>query len=181
MEKELQIKIEKSPEELKQEVERVVKKMHTDGVTLKEALGVKDEFLEEMYGLAYNNYEQGKLKEALGLFQILVGCAPNEIKFVYGLASCQHQMQEYNEAVGGFAIALALDPLNPFAAFYIADCYLRMDLFADAKDYLKLAVGMCSESQKYSVLKQQAELILNNIENFKKEAYKYLDREGKKS
>lgn len=160
-------KLTKNGDEITADIQKVLQLMHEKKCTLKEALNVNETFIEEIYSLAYANYEQGKFKEALGFFQILAGISPDEFRFMYGLASCHHQLGDYQEALSGFALSLGLEPLNPMPAFYLGDCYLRLELFAEAREFLSLTIELCRDDEKYQFLKEQAGLILQNLEQKK--------------
>jgi type III secretion system low calcium response chaperone LcrH/SycD len=151
------------PKDMPEEVNKVLQKMHDHKLTLKEAMGVSDDFLEEMYSVAYNYYEQGKLKESLSLFQILVGICPENFRFAFGIASAHHQLGQYYDAAGAYALALSNEPLNPVASFYLADCYYRLDFKKETREALELTVELCEQDERYATIREQSLLMLNKL------------------
>lgn len=152
-----------SAKEVQKEAEAVLMKMHKEGLTAKQAMNINENLLEEVYSLAYSNYDQGKYKEALSLFQLLTGASPNEYRYVLGFASCYHQLNDIDNAICGFSLAQGLDPINPTPAYYLADCFIKRELIPEAKDFLHLSIELCGKNEKHKNLKEKAELILQTI------------------
>ncbi|MFC2049475.1 SycD/LcrH family type III secretion system chaperone [Chlamydiota bacterium] len=144
--------------------EEVLRKMQENpGMTLKEATGVSDEVLEEIYHLAYTFYNQGKYKEAAALFQFLSGASPSTYKYVLGLASCFHQCESYEQAAIGFYIALQTQPDNPIPAYYITDCFLKQDLKEEALEFAEVTLMICEDKPKYAELSHRCRLIIESL------------------
>jgi type III secretion system low calcium response chaperone LcrH/SycD len=133
------------------------------GMTLKDATGVSDKALEEVYCLAYNFYNQGKYRESISLFEFLAGACPKTYKYILGLASSYHQIQAYNEAFVGFYIALHLEPNNPIPAYYSMDCLLKQNLAEEALEFAEAASQICENRPEYAELKQRCELIAETL------------------
>lgn len=146
----------------------VLQKMQeNEGMTLKEATGVSDEALEEIYSLAYTFYNQGKYKEAMALFQYLSLTASSTYKYLFGLAACYHQVQAYEQAAVGFYVALNIEPEDPIPAYYIMDCFLKQDLYEEAEEFADITITICEDKEPYRELKQRAELIKNSLKENK--------------
>ncbi|MCC5832231.1 MAG: SycD/LcrH family type III secretion system chaperone [Chlamydiales bacterium] len=133
------------------------------GMTLKDATGISDQSLEEIYSLAYGYYNQGKYKESASLFQFLASCSPNIYKFVLGLASSYHQLGIYQEAVAGFYIALEIEPDNPIPAYYITDCFLKQGLYEEAAEVTEVTIFICENRPEFRDLKNRCELIQRTL------------------
>lgn len=152
----------------KEQVETFAKKVLSEmekheGMTVQEALGVSDDALEEVYGLAYMYYNQAKYQEANALFQLLASSAPSNFKYVLGLASTYHQMKAYEDAAVGFYVALNIDPENPFPAYYITDCFLKQNLLEEAKEFAEITIEICEDREEYAALKNRCRLILKSF------------------
>jgi type III secretion system low calcium response chaperone LcrH/SycD len=136
-----------------------------EGMTLKDATGISDDALEEIYSLAYNYYNQGKYEEALALFNFLASASPSVYKYVLGLASTYHQMNSFGDAIVGFYIAMHLNPEDPTPAYYITDSFLKLNRPEDAVEYADLTIKACKDRPEYSELKERCKLIKKNIKN----------------
>lgn len=144
-------------------VEEIIHKMKTEGGTLQEHLGISDEVLEGVYTLAYGYYNQGKYKESVSLFELLVGTSPKTYKYMLGLASSYHQLEYYTEASLAFFIALPLSLGDPLPAYYIADCFMKQNLRKEASEYLDLTIDLCDNQASYREVKERCILIKKSI------------------
>ena len=147
--------------------EVLLKMQENEGMTLKDATGVSDESLEEMYSLAYTFYNQGKYQESLALFQFLAGAAPNTYKYVLGLAASYHQVKAYEEAAVGFYIALNIQPDNPVPAYHITDCFLKQKMYEKAEEFAEVTSIICDNREEYTELQQRSNLIRKSLESKK--------------
>ncbi|MEZ5315270.1 MAG: SycD/LcrH family type III secretion system chaperone [Chlamydiales bacterium] len=135
------------------------------GMTLQEAIGISDQALEEVYGLAYNFYSQGKYKESVSLFHFLAGASPKTYKYIFGLASSYHELGIYQESMVGFYVALGLEPNNPLPAYYITDAFLKQDLIEEAKEFVEVTISICGDDPEYQNMKHRCELIQQSLKN----------------
>ncbi|NGX60903.1 MAG: Chaperone protein IpgC [Chlamydiae bacterium] len=145
----------------------VLEKMNEKGMSLKEATGVSEESLEEMYALAYGYYNQGKFEEAVSLFKFLSIASPDTYRYVLGMAASFHQLKSYKEAATGFYLALNLEP-NPFAGYYLLDAFLKQDLFDEAREFIDLLLELCEEQPGYEEIQGRVELIKKSLNDKKK-------------
>ncbi|MCH9611344.1 MAG: hypothetical protein S4CHLAM81_15330 [Chlamydiales bacterium] len=157
-----------TPEEIERESQRILKKMKDEGITLQQATGIPDSFLEEMYALAHAHYERGNYKESLSLFQFLAGCSPQNYKFMLGLAANLHQMGEYTEALQGFMVALKLDESNPTPIYYMADCFLRLGDEESAIPLYESMVEAGKIAPEFKELADKSKLIVDGYKRNKK-------------
>lgn len=137
------------------------------GMTLKEATGISDQVLEEIYHLAYTYYNQGKYEEGAALFQFLSGSSPKTYKYVLGLAACFHQCETYEQAALGFYIALTIEPNNPVPAYYVTDCFLKQNLLEEALEFAEVTVMICEGKPEYAELSQRCTLIAESLKSKK--------------
>lgn len=142
----------------------VLSKMEENpGMTLREATGISDQVLEEIYHLAYTYYNQGKYEEGAALFQFLSGSSPNTYKYILGLAACFHQCKSYEQAALGFYIALTIEPSNPVPAYYVTDCFLKQGLHEEALEFAQVTVTICEDKPEYAELSQRCTLIAESL------------------
>lgn len=147
--------------------EVVLQMQKNPGMTLKQATGVSEEVLEEIYHMAYTYYNLGKYQEAAALFQFLAGSSPHTFKYIFGLAGCFHQTECFEQAAIGFFIALNIEPHNPIAAYYLTDCFLKQDLPEEALEMAELTFKICKQKSEYSELAQRSKLIVEALKRRK--------------
>ncbi len=141
----------------------LTKMLENPGMTLKEATGLSDEILEEIYHLAYSFYNQGRYDEGLALFQFLAGTCPKVYKYVLGLAGCHHQKGAYEEAAIGFYIALNIEPLNPIPAYYATDCFLKLKQDEEALEMAEATILICGDHPEYAELSRRCQMIAETV------------------
>ncbi|NGX54957.1 MAG: Chaperone protein IpgC [Chlamydiae bacterium] len=149
-------------EEVSRAAEMALLEIEVEGRTLRETLGLTDGLLEEIYSLAYGYYNQGKYKESLTLFNILVGTDLGTYKYVLGLAATYHQMKDYDRAIVCFFLALNTEPNNPIPAFYIADSFMKIDAPEQALYFLDHVIKM--EGTEHESLKEKCKLLKKSLE-----------------
>ena len=147
--------------------EVLTKMQENPGMTLKQATGISDQVLEEIYHLAYTYYNQGKHEEGAALFQFLSGASPTTYKYILGLAACFHQCKSYEQAALGFYIALTIEPNNPIPAYYVTDCFLKQGLNDEALEFAEATLLICEEKPKYAELAQRCSLIVESLKSKK--------------
>lgn len=150
-------------EQLKGIAMEVLRQAQKEGKTLQEVLGMSEGFLEQIYGVAYTFYNAGRYKEAISLFNLLVGAVPGRHKFTYGLAAAYRQTKEYGKAALGFFLAAHEDPENPYSAYYLADCLLKLEKIEEAKEALELTIETAGSHKEYQVLKERSILLKKTL------------------
>lgn len=134
------------------------------GATPKDIFDVKPETLEYFYSQAYRMYNQGKYKEALYLFQLLVMLDPNRPRHILGSAACLHRMGKYEAAGKLYLIAQPLDPENPLPSFHAADCYIKLQVYILAEYHLKKCLELCATKSQYALIKDRATIMLEKAQ-----------------
>ncbi len=158
-----------SSKEAEQIGRELVKKLEANPqMNLKDATGISDEALEEVYSLAFTFYNQGKYRESISLFEFLSGASPGTYKYILGLASSYHQIEAYEDACLGFYIALNLEPTNPIPAWFATDCFLKQNLPEEAQEFAETTVLICDNRPEYAELKHRCELIVQALKSNKK-------------
>ncbi len=130
------------------------------GAMPKDILDIKPETIEYFYAQAYRLYNQGKYKEALYLFQILLMMDPAQPRHSLGSAACLHRMGKYEAAGQIYLLAAPLDPKNPLPYFHAADCYTKLLVFELAEFHLEKCLEICGEDPKFALIKERAHLML---------------------
>lgn len=154
---------EKQQEKLNQALGDLSNKMLLQGIAPKEALGVSDSYLENIYAQAYRLYNTGKYAEAIHLFRILIMLNAMEPKYMLGLAACFHMLKEYQNAIQMYTMCTALDPKNPLPHYHSSDCFLQLQDFLSAMLCLELTVERADNKPEYAKMKERAQMSLQSL------------------
>lgn len=147
------------PEQQEAMAQKIYTRMKQEGKSLQETLNVSDSLLEEIYGVAYSYYSQGKYKEAISLFYFIISVTPKNAKYAFGFAASLYQLKDYENAVLGFYMAHAVNQKDPLSAFYVADCCLKMNQNQEADHFLDLAIHAAGTDGTHATLKERCTLI----------------------
>ena len=139
---------------------KLLKRFVEKGSTLKGMRGISDETMEAVYGLAYNNYNNGKFDEASRLFGFLGGFDPYQSKYWIGLAAARQMLKQYQGAIQAYSMAALMAEEDPNPSLYAADCYMIMGKKELAEKALTAAVHWASRKPEYSSIKDRAESLL---------------------
>lgn len=91
--------------------------------TLQEAVGVKENEMEEIYALAYEKYCSNNFAEALPLFRLLVMLDPYSFRSWMGLGATLQLLTDYESALKSYAIASLCNRDDPYPHFHAYECY----------------------------------------------------------
>jgi type III secretion system low calcium response chaperone LcrH/SycD len=154
---------EKQEEKLDKALGQLGNKMLKQGITPKDAMGVSDSYLENVYAQAYRLYNTGKYPEATHLFRILIMLNAMEPKYMLGLAACFHMLKEYYNAIQTYTMCSALDPLNPVPHYHSSDCFIQMKDYLSAMICLELTIDRSGDKPEYAKMKERAQLSLESL------------------
>lgn len=149
--------------EINRQAKQILKRVKEEGISVQQAAGISDTFLEEMYSLAHAHYERGNFRESISLFHFLAGCAPTNYKFVLGLAANLHQLGEYQNALGAFQLSLELNGDNLMPVYYIGDCLVRLGREEEAIPYYEIMEKAGKEFPEFAELGNKSALILKGL------------------
>ncbi len=138
-------------------------KMVKQGMSPKDAMGISDSYLENVYAQAYRLYNTGKYTEATHLFRILIMLNAMEPKYMLGLAACFHMMKEYTNAIQTYTMCIALDPQSPVPHYHSSDCFIQMKDYLSAMICLELAIERAGDKPEYAKMKERAQLSLESL------------------
>jgi type III secretion system low calcium response chaperone LcrH/SycD len=154
---------EKQGEKFEQAFGELANKMWTQGMSPKEAMGISNSYLENIYAQAYRLYNTGKYTEAAHLFRILIMFNAMEPKYMLGLAACFHMLKEYVNAIQTYTMCSALDPQNPIPHYHSSDCFIQMKEYLSAMLSLELAIDRAGDKPEYAKMKERAQLSLESL------------------
>ena len=133
------------------------------GLTPKDAMGVSNSYLENVYAQAYRLYNTGKYSEAAHMFRLLIMLNAMEPKYILGLAACFHMLKEYYDAIQSYTMCSALDPENPIPHYHSSDCFIQMKDYLSAMICLELAIARAGDKPEYAKMKERAQLSLESL------------------
>lgn len=163
MRKETMESAEKQGEKFDTAIGEIANKMMIQGLTPKDAMGVSNSYLENVYAQAYRLYNTGKYSEAAHMFRILIMLNAMEPKYILGLAACFHMLKEYYDAIQSYTMCSALDPENPIPHYHSSDCFIQMKDYLSAMICLELAIARSGDKPEYAKMKERAQLSLESL------------------
>ncbi len=141
----------------------ITNKMFKQGMSPKDAMGVNNAILENIYAQAYRLYNTGKYVEASHLFRILIMMNALESKYLLGLAACFHMLKEYMNAVQTYTMCVAIDPENPIPHYHSSDCFIQMKDYLSAMVCLELVIKSAGNKPEFLKMKERAQLSLESL------------------
>ncbi|MEB0010298.1 type III secretion system translocator chaperone SicA [Glaciimonas sp. Gout2] len=117
----------------------------SEGATLKEIHGISEQQMDELYGLAYDFYRQGKLDEAEKFFRFLCIYDFYCPDFLMGLAAVYQLKGAYQKAADLYAVAFAQGDGDYRSMLYSGQCQLAMGKSGKAKQCFKTVIENANE------------------------------------
>ena len=157
--------IQKAAEE---RIRNILKGALTQGLLLKDAIGLSAQSMEAFYYLAYCLFQNDRLSESFHLFKALCALDPLQWKYFYALASVLHKQKAYHSATAQYVLATSLHPQEkfPMGHFHSADCFAGLNDLTSAIVSLSLAVDACDESiEEHRVVRQRAKDLMDVFAN----------------
>jgi type III secretion system low calcium response chaperone LcrH/SycD len=154
---------EKQAEEFNAVLGDTANKVLKQGMTPKEAAGLSNDYMENVYAQAYRLYQTGKYVEAIHLFRMLIMLNAMEPKYMLGLAACFHLLKEYTNAIQIYTMCSALDPRNPLPHYHASDCFIQMKEFLSAMICLELVIQQAGNRTEYAKIKERAQLSVESL------------------
>lgn len=136
------------------------------GAALKDIYGLPDDTMDDVYRLAYDFYNQGKLNDAESLFRFLCIYDFYNPEYAMGLAAVYQLKKDYSRAIDFYALAYSLSKNDFRPMFYAGKCNLMLRHAAQAKKCFQIVIDRCKDPEL--VKKSQAYLCaLNEIKSEK--------------
>ncbi|NHB90847.1 SycD/LcrH family type III secretion system chaperone [Photorhabdus cinerea] len=123
-----------------------------DGGTLAMLKDVSSDTLEQLYSLAFNQYQSGKWQDANKIFQALCMLDHYDARFFLGLGACRQAMGQLEQAIQSYSYGAMLDINEPRFPFHAAECLLQLGELDGAES------GFYSAQQLAVVLPEHAAL-----------------------
>lgn len=132
----------------------------SEGATLKEIHGISDGEMDELYGLAYDFYHQGRLDEAEKFFRFLCIYDFYCSDFLMGLAAVYQLKRAYQKAADLYAVAFAQGKGDYRPMLYSGQCQLAMGKSGKAKQCFMAVIEHTNEES----IRQIAEAYINALQ-----------------
>lgn len=143
---------------------QVLRKVFIDGELPGAAMGFDEDFIKQLYNLAYNRYNLGLYKDADMMFRLLSMLDPTSATFRLGLAATNHRLKNYEVAIMFYFSVLNCNPHDPSPLFYCYDCYMSLDDPFGAYYALTLATKMCEGHPEYKQLQERCQRMMEALE-----------------
>lgn len=140
----------------------LLEKMATEKKTIQEILEIKPSLLEEIYAMAYGYYESGKYKESASLFQLLIGIAPKNYKFLFGFGASYYQLGDFDAAILAFYAAVQREP-HPESAYYLALIHTKLGQTQEALLAVEMALEYAKNKEEHRSIRERCLLIKKTL------------------
>ncbi|EXU76555.1 type III secretion system translocator chaperone SicA [Erwinia mallotivora] len=134
-----------------------------NGATLKDLHGVSQETMHDVYRLAYDFYNHGKLNDAESLFRFLCIYDFYNPEYAMGLAAVYQLKKNYNKAIDFYALAYSLSEEDYRPVFYAGQCNLMLRRSVQAKKCFETVIGKCKDP----TINTKAEAYLSALDEIK--------------
>lgn len=147
----------------------ISEKIFSGKVSIIEALGLEPEQIEGVYGMAVRFYEGGEYEQAEKFFKLLMMLDPEDVRYQLGLAACRMMQEEYGDAISVYIMAAVIDPDNPEIPLRRAECNCKREEWIPAGKALEKALELMGDDEKYTLLRERAQVLLDSIKDKIKE------------
>lgn len=152
------------PKEQKKEVAKLFVKIFEQGVPPKNAMGISDEELTQLYSFAYHQFTGEKYEDARELFKFLLTLDPANHSYATCLGVCHHRLKNYEFALQAYMLAAFLDRTDPLPLFYAYDCFQHLNDEASAAAMLCNVIARAGDNKVYETIKKNSEILLERLE-----------------
>lgn len=159
-----------SPEEI-EKCEEVMNKVYLEGMSLREAMGLNEDFVSYLYDHAYTLFKSGKISDARVLFEFLHQLENDNVTYIMAIAACLHREKNYTKAIEMYTFASLIDEESYLPFHHMSDCFIQMNQLGAAIMMLVQVVKRTKEDLALEVIHQRAEM---SIESLKVELEKSL-------
>jgi type III secretion system low calcium response chaperone LcrH/SycD len=150
-------------EEMEKTLTDIFTKIFIQGMSLKEAVGMSDGLMEEVYGQAYRLYNSGNYQDGKELFRMLMVLNPMEPKYALGVAACDHMLKDYAKAIEGYTVCSMLEPSNPIPYYHASDCCIKMNDIPTALTFLQIVVDLTKNKPEFTIIKDRSQLMIDGL------------------
>lgn len=150
--------------EQKKEHAKLLLKIFEQGMSPREAMGIADQEIAQIYSYAYHLFSSGKYPEAKELFKMLLTLEPTHAGFATALGVCHHRLKEYEMALECYMLSAALNGSDPVPLFYAYDCCSNLKDPIPAGIMLCNVISRAGDQPLYAKIKERAQLLLDELQ-----------------
>ncbi|WP_421224627.1 SycD/LcrH family type III secretion system chaperone [Aeromonas jandaei] len=145
------------------EYEAELESFLADGGTIAMLKDISGDTLEQLYALAFGQYQSGKWQDAHKIFQALCMLDHYEPRYFLGLGACRQAMGEYETAVQSYSFGAMLDLKDPRFPFHAAECRLQQGDLTGAESGFHSAHLLAGSDPQLADLAASAKVMLEAI------------------
>jgi len=120
--------------------------------------------IEDLYGIAYNLYNTGRVKDAIELFRFLCQLDATQSRHWMGFAASLQLETHYDQAIAAYFMAFTLDAAqDPTPMMHIGDCLLSLGKKEEAMHAYQFTQELASKDDAYDKLRTRAEALVTLI------------------
>ncbi|AOF21279.1 TPA: type III secretion system chaperone SycD/LcrH [Yersinia enterocolitica] len=136
---------------------------------------ISSDTLEQLYSLAFNQYQSGKYEDAHKVFQALCVLDHYDSRFFLGLGACRQAMGQYDLAIHSYSYGTVMDIKEPRFPFHAAECLLQKGELAEAESGLFLAQELIANKPEFKELSTRVSSMLEAIKLKKEMEHECVD------
>lgn len=121
----------------------------------KDAFGMSDKEIENMYAFGYNLFTHGKYNDSQLMMRHLMSLDPDDYRYPLACAAAYHQMKDYERAAPFYINASKLNPETPLPHYYLYDCFKNLNEPLSALLMLDNVIARCGDNPNHAVLKER--------------------------
>ncbi len=131
-----------------------------NGATMKDVYAVPDETMQELYKLAYDFYNDGKLEDAESLFRLLCIYDFYNPEYPMGMGAVYQLKKKYAKAIEFYALAYSLSKEDYRPMFYAGQCNLMLRKGIQARECFEIVISRCNDT----LLNEKAQAYLSALD-----------------
>lgn len=157
------------PNSKKKEIEQIAQKIVNEGIPPNQALNITEDDEKAMYNHAYKLFQNGRYKQARGLFFFLRTLNPGFYHYSFAIAACCQKLNEYSDAGANYIVCTHIDPLNPVPYFQLYHCFSKLNQPLPALHSILTAIECAKLDPVYAPLEARAKLELAHLQSVLKQ------------
>jgi len=141
----------------------ILEDVYLNGKNLAEALDLTEQNLEDIYRIAYNNYNASQYLDARNIFTFLTLLNSEEPRYFFGAGAAYQMLKDYPNAIAFYVCCTALDLLNPLPWYHLADCYMNQNQMLDAAVAFNNVLIRTKTNPIYSKIRSRSQIMIDKI------------------
>lgn len=152
------------------DVDQALESFLAEGGTLAMLKGIATPELEQLYLMAYGNYQSGKFEAAHGVFKGLCVLNHYDARFFLGLGACRQALKQYELAIQSYVYGALVDIKDPRFPFHAGECHLQLGDLTAAESGFYSAQALAEVHPEHADLAMRAGVLLEHVVTQKRNA-----------